>query len=171
MYSPKIKEELIPKIYEIARAKGMRMTVLVNEILRRALNGMEGKKMIVTVHKSKNGEKRSIPMTNQLAIAMKAKKVIDISGKVFPATPDAVRDAFERAIKKAEIENFHFHDMRHTFATRLVQNGVDLYKVKELLGHKTIAMTMMYAHHYPESLRASVEILDKRYNSATFGVN
>jgi site-specific recombinase XerD len=46
------------------------------------------------------------------------------------------------------------------FATRLVQNGVDLYKVNELLGHKTIAMTMKYAHHYPENLRSSVNVLD-----------
>ena len=51
--------------------------------------------------------------------------------------------------------------MRHTFATRLVQNGVDLYKMKELLGHKTLAMVMRYAHHYPESLRAGVEGLDR----------
>ncbi|MFZ6016348.1 MAG: hypothetical protein ACOYU0_01790 [Nitrospirota bacterium] len=43
MYSPKIKEELIPKIYQIAKAKGIRMTTLVNEVLRKALNGMEGK--------------------------------------------------------------------------------------------------------------------------------
>jgi site-specific recombinase XerD len=61
---------------------------------------------------------------------------------------------------KVGIEDFRIHDLRHTFATRLVQNGVDLYRVKELLGHKTIAMTMRYAHLYPESLRSSVEVLD-----------
>ncbi|MEW6215523.1 MAG: tyrosine-type recombinase/integrase [Nitrospirota bacterium] len=55
----------------------------------------------------------------------------------------------------------------NTFDTRLVQNGVDLYKVKELLGHKTINMTMRYAHHFPESLRSSVEVLDNCYNFAT----
>lgn len=43
MYSPKIKEELIPKIYQTAKARGIRMTTLVNEILRKVLNGMEGK--------------------------------------------------------------------------------------------------------------------------------
>jgi integrase len=58
-------------------------------------------------------------------------------------------------------------DLRHTFATRLVRNGVDLYKVKELLGHKTLAMTMRYAHHYPESLRAGIETLDSCYTFAT----
>jgi hypothetical protein len=56
----------------------------------------------------------------------------------------------------------HFHDLRHTFATRLVQGGVDLYKVQRLLGDKTPMMTQRYAHHYPESLRDGVELLDRR---------
>lgn len=47
-------------------------------------------------------------------------------------------------------------------------NGVDLHKVKEIIGHKNIAMTMCYAHHYLESLRESVEVLDRCYNFATF---
>ncbi len=72
-------------------------------------------------------------------------------------------------MEKGEIRNFHFHDLGHTFATRLVQNGVDLYKVKELLGHKSLAMTMRYAHHYAESLRASAGVFDARYNAATVG--
>ena len=50
---------------------------------------------------------------------------------------------------------------------RAVQAGFDLYVVKELLGHKSITMTMRYAHHYPESLRSGIEVLDKNYNSAT----
>ena len=87
-------------------------------------------------------------------------KVVNISSRVFPISVRSLREAFDKALSKARIEDFHFHDLRHTFATRLVQNGVDIYKVKELLGHKSIAMTMRYAHHYPESLRASVEVLD-----------
>ena len=64
-------------------------------------------------------------------------------------------------MKKARIEDFHFHDLRHTFATRLIQAGVELYKVQRLLGHKSPMMTQRYAHHYPESLRDGVEILDQ----------
>ena len=63
---------------------------------------------------------------------------------------------------KAGILDCHFHDLRHTFATRLVQSGIDLYKVQRLLGHKSPIMTQRYAHHYPESLRDGVEILDRR---------
>ncbi len=62
----------------------------------------------------------------------------------------------------AGVVNCHFHDLRHTFATRLVQSGVDLYKVQRLLGHKSPMMTQRYAHQYPESLRDGVEILDRR---------
>lgn len=64
-------------------------------------------------------------------------------------------------MEKANIENFRFHDLRHTFATRLSQAGVDLYKVAKLLGHKDIRVTQRYAHHNTESLRDGVEVLDK----------
>ena len=62
---------------------------------------------------------------------------------------------------QAKIEGFHFHDLRHTFATILVQSGIDLYKVQQLLGHKSPVMTQRYAHHYLESLRNEVEVLDR----------
>ncbi len=76
---------------------------------------------------------------------------------------------FKKALKKAEIEDFVFHDLRHTFATRMVQRGIDIYKVSRLLGHKDVKTTMRYAHHSPESLRDGVEILDVDYNLTTIG--
>lgn len=62
---------------------------------------------------------------------------------------------------KGRGETFPFHDLRHTFATRLVQAGVDIYTIQKLGRWKTISMVMRYAHHHPESLRAGVEILDR----------
>jgi site-specific recombinase XerD len=90
-----------------------------------------------------------------------------ITGRLFPISVRSLRVAFEATPDKAGITNFRFHDLRHTFATKLVQNGVDLYKVKELLGHKTLAMTARYSHHYPESLRSSVEVPDHCYKFTT----
>jgi site-specific recombinase XerD len=76
--------------------------------------------------------------------------------------PNHLRRALRPAMAKAGVVNCHFHDLRHTFATRLVQAGVDLYKVQRLLGHKSPLMTQRYAHHFSESLRDGVDILDRR---------
>jgi integrase len=138
------------------------------EILDLRWQNVDLLKRLIRVVKSKNGEKRTIPMSNTLFNLFKVVNVRDISGRVFPISGSSLRQAFDKAVAKTNLEDFRFYDLRHTFATRLVQNGVDLYKVKELLGHKTITMTMRYAHHYPESLRSSVEVLDNCYNSATF---
>ena len=68
--------------------------------------------------------------------------------------------SFKPLLKKAGVPAIRFHDLRHTFATRLVQAGVDLYTVQKLGRWKTISMVMRYAHHHPESLRAGIEVLD-----------
>ena len=69
---------------------------------------------------------------------------------------------WEEYLKQAGIENFHWHDLRHSFASRLGMLGVDLYAVKELLGHSDFKMTMRYAHLSPGHLKAAVEVLDNQ---------
>ncbi|HXX53063.1 MAG TPA: site-specific integrase [Thermodesulfovibrionales bacterium] len=105
---------------------------------------------------------KTIPMSDTLFnMLLRRSKVMHISGRVFPISASSARHAFDEAVKRAGIKNFHFHDLRHTFATRLVQAGVNLYTVKELMGHESIKTTERYAHHYPESLRPSVMVLDE----------
>jgi integrase len=120
------------------------------------------------VVQSKNGERRTIPL-NQTVLELLAKRM-----KQRPASTECVfwseagtpldgpnlRRAFRSILKKAGLVDFHFHDLRHTFATRMVQAGVDLYKVQRLLGHKSPQMTQRYAHHYPESLRDGVDAIE-----------
>jgi len=65
--------------------------------------------------------------------------------------------AWRSLIKLADLKDFRLHDCRHHFASRLVQAGVDLYTVKELLGHSEIAMTEKYSHLAPDNLRLAVE--------------
>ncbi|MGV7227076.1 MAG: site-specific integrase [Nitrospirales bacterium] len=69
--------------------------------------------------------------------------------------------AFYDACRHAKIEQFRFHDTRHTFASRLVQRGVDLYAVQKLGRWKSVVMVMRYAHHNVETLRPGVERLDE----------
>ncbi len=66
---------------------------------------------------------------------------------------------FERCVQAAGVPDFRWHDLRHTFASRLVMAGVDLRTVQELLGHKSILMTMRYAHLAPAHLRDAIERL------------
>ncbi len=72
-----------------------------------------------------------------------------------------IRTAFKNACNRAGIKNLRFHDLRHTFATRLVLAGVDLASVSKLLGHSSIQMTMRYAHPTPEVLKSAVSKLNK----------
>ncbi|WP_323696609.1 MULTISPECIES: site-specific integrase [Thiorhodovibrio] len=67
---------------------------------------------------------------------------------------------FARACKDVGISDFRFHDLRHTCAAWLVQAGVPLTEVRDVLGHSTIKMTERYAHLAPENIRNAVAVLD-----------
>ena len=81
-----------------------------------------------------------------------------------------VDKSFKTAIRKADLKNFRFHDLRHTFASRLVMKGVDLVTVQELLGHKSILMTKRYSHPTPEHKKRAVNFvnIDDSFNSPDF---
>jgi site-specific recombinase XerD len=69
------------------------------------------------------------------------------------------REWFEQALSAAGIVNFRWHDLRHTFASRLVMKGVDIHTVQELMGHKTIQVTLRYAHFAPQHQLEAVQRL------------
>jgi integrase len=81
-------------------------------------------------------------------------------GRVFSGNWNTYRHAFEGAVGRAKLADFHFHDLRHTFASWAVQRGATLQEVKDLLGHSTLAMVMRYAHLSSEHLRSAVARLD-----------
>jgi len=113
---------------------------------------------------TKNGERLEIPINSTLRDTLKGIVRRLDSPYVFhdPATGKQLRwikTSFTTALKKAKIHDFRFHDLRHTFASQLVMNGVDLTTIKELLGHKDLKMTLRYAHLAPGHKVNAVEIL------------
>ena len=152
------------EIIGFALHTGMRQ----GEILNLQWQDVDFARGVLMVMQSKNGTRRTIPLNATVYELLAAKQATTGASRspVF-TTPLGnelqvrylVRE-FCEARNRAGIPDFRFHDMRHTFATRLVQRGVDLYKVQRLLGHKTSLMTQRYAHHSPESLREGVNVLD-----------
>lgn len=156
----------LQEIIRFALNTGMRQ----GEILNLQWQDVDFTRGTLIVMKSKNGTRRTIPLNTTVydLLATKQAATGASSGPVFK-TPLGnalqvrflVRE-FCEARDRAGIRDFRFHDLRHTFATRLVQRGIDLYKVQRLLGHKTGTMTQRYAHHCPESLRDGVNVLEQR---------
>jgi integrase len=71
----------------------------------------------------------------------------------------SVRTAFKAACRRAEINGLRFHDLRHTFASRLVRMGVDLITVKEILGHSSVTITERSTHTLQEQKQRAVDLL------------
>lgn len=111
------------------------------------------------------GGKR-VPMNSRVVEILKS--LPRSSPHVFP--PGEYRwvgQEFPAIVRKAAIQNFHFHDLRHTFASRLARAGIDMVTIKELGGWKTLGMVTRYTHLSPDHKRAAVERLIPAPTSTT----
>jgi site-specific recombinase XerD len=114
----------------------------------------------LTIQRSKNGSTRHVPL-NKAALGALESLAKRTSGSEFVCGGlNAPRLWFDPAVKAAGLQAFTWHCLRHTFASRLVMAGVDIRTVQELLGHKTISMTVRYSHLAPKHTLAAVERLD-----------
>jgi len=127
----------------------------------------------ILIQKTKSGKPKTVPL-NQIAMDVirrksesKVRKLkndfVFVSSHGTKIDRHNLRRAFNKAVSKADIEDFRFHDLRHCFCTKLAQRGVDIYKIAKLAGHEDIRMTQRYSHHCPESLRDGVEALEADY--------
>ncbi|MEE9441578.1 MAG: site-specific integrase [candidate division Zixibacteria bacterium] len=141
----------------VALHTGMRK----QEILDLRWESLDIDQKIIYVCGTKSGHDRQIPMLEPVLFAIKSmpKRSEHIFTRPGRGRVINIRKAFEYAKKRSKIDNFTFHDLRHTFASHLVMNGTDLLTVKELLGHQTIEMTLRYSHLSPEHKRHAVESL------------
>jgi integrase len=122
-------------------------------------------RVTVTASYAKSSKTRHIPLNREaLAVMKKWKKQGSGEGWCFP-NPNTghriqkLRRSWPNLMEKASIQDFRFHDLRHDFASRLVMAGVDLYRVRDLLGHASIEMTERYSHLAPAALAEAVEVL------------
>jgi integrase len=155
------KGKLLEPIVITALLTGMRKSELLN--LKWA--NIDFSNRIITVENTKSGYNRKIPMSDKLTEILDRVRKENHSDFVFSdekgKSYKSFRTSWEKALKKAGIENLTFHDLRHTFGTRLGMAGVDIKTIQELMGHKDIKMTMRYSHPTPEHKRKAVEILDR----------
>lgn len=125
----------------------------------------------LTLRETKNGDMRGVPLAGKALELMKEhariRRRLDTSllfPGANPSKPVDLRQPWEKALKQAGIEDFHFHDLRHSCASYLAMNGASLAEIAEVLGHKTLSMVKRYAH-LSDSHKAGVV---ERMNAAIF---
>lgn len=151
----------LKSILIVALNTGMRL----GEILSLNWGQVDFEKKMIRVEKTKSGEIRYINMNTTLKEELKRIRAEGEStvytftnsktGKPFTT----VKTAFKAACRRAGIKGLRFHDLRHTFASRLVESGVDLITVRDLLGHSTVKVTERYTHPNHSIKKEAVEHL------------
>jgi integrase len=162
-----------PNLYPmvvLALSTGMRRS----EVLRLSWDQIDLATGVLILSKTKNGDSRRVPIRGRaLELLRQHSKVRRIDTiLVFPGETPSTRNApfsldnfWYRALKKASISDFRFHDLRHSTASYLAMNGASLLEIAEVLGHKTLQMVKRYSH-LAESHTAGVV---ERMNIKIFG--
>lgn len=163
------QQDLHPQLYHFTRLlllTGARK----GEALHANWNNFDLYRKVWTVSVSKSGRPRRIVL-NQAAVDLIKELRAEAEIRGYPLHPnspvfynpktreryDSFYAAWHRARAKAELPDVRFHDLRHTFASMLINQGVSLYEVQRLLGHHHITMTERYSHLLPDTLQERVE--------------
>ncbi len=118
--------------------------------------------LTVRSHSAKTGNTRHVPLNDEALESLKRWRKQNVQHeRVFPITT-SFKTSWAALLEEAKIATrFRWHDLRHHFASRLVQQGVPLNTVRELLGHGSMAMTIRYAHLAPNQRREAVDKLTR----------
>lgn len=152
---------LLKPIVITALNTGMRL----REVLDLAWDRVDLKHGFILLEMTKNGSRREIPINQTLRNALTPLIRRLDSFLVFPTKKGSaltsIHQAFQSACRRAGIKDFRFHDLRHTFASQLIMKGADLVTLKDLLGHKSLNMTLRYSHLSPDHKKQAVCLLDE----------
>jgi len=156
-------------ILAVALNTGMRR----GEILNLKWKHVNLNKREIFIEKSKSGNPRTVDINSalfeeleRLKSGSKTKEYVFINPRTGKPYTKLQR-SFETARTNAQIKELRFHDLRHTFASRLIERGVDIIKVKEFLGHSTVRTTERYIHPGREEKKKAVELLCNRSSKST----
>lgn len=151
---------------EVAINTGMRS----GEQFNLAWSSVNFQTEVLTISRSEHGEARHIPMKDRVveilrSLPSRMKSPYGLPGETGGSPLNAnnfINRVWNPALKQAGLTDLHWHDLRHAFASRLIMAGVDLRTVQELMGHKTITMTLRYAHLSPAHQREAVQRLTQK---------
>ena len=121
------------------------------ELLAMRWEHVDLSRRVIRLPLTKNGEERLVPLSVR-AIALIQALPRSLDGRLFPITWTALHQAFKKACRRAGIEDFHFHDLRHVAITRLATKLPNVIELAAVTGHKTLAMLHRYYHARPEDL-------------------
>ena len=150
---PHYGDHLTPAVL-ISMNTGMRRGELL--ALRWASIDFKGKQLTIEGSTAKSLQTRHLPLNSEALATLKAWREQAPAGERVFAIDTGFKSAWAPLLTRAKITGFRWHDLRHHFASRLVQAGVPLNTVRELLGHGSLAMTLRYAHLAPDQKREAV---------------
>lgn len=160
------KSRVLLPVVTVAVNTGMRR----GEVLGLAWERVDFARGVLRLEQTKSGRRREIPMNQAVDQALSGLAGPKLEGLVFRKGDGSkwgsIRTAFERACRDAKIEDFRFHDLRHTFASHFMMSTGDLPALQKILGHATLAMTMRYAHLAQGHLRKAMDALRFSTSSA-----
>jgi integrase len=139
---------LLP-IVTIALETGMRYS----EILSMEWERVDLSRGVIRLERTKSGRRREVPMRQAVYEAL-AVLPETREGRVWPER--SIRTAWETAVERAGLDDFHFHDCRHHFASWFMMRGGNLLALSKILGHAKVSMTEKYAHLAPDHLRNEI---------------
>jgi integrase len=113
---------------------------------------------------TKNGESRTVPLVSHAVDVLRTWRKGRLPvGLVFPKTGDAIDPHWRAARTVAGVENFRFHDLRHSAASYLAMSGASLMDIAAILGHKTLAMVKRYSHLSEQHTTAALDRMAEKF--------
>jgi len=157
-----ICSDTLRPILIIALNSGMRR----REILSLQWTQIDLKARRIRVEKTKSGKVRFIPINDVLFNELNELRILNGQSPYVSFNPETgkpyvdMKKGFKAACRRAGIEGLRFHDLRHSFASRLIEKGVDIETLRDLLGHHSITVTERYIHSSDDRKRKAVELLN-----------